>query len=94
MKKTLDSAFEKARERSGLESPVIGLESEFSLYVNGSAMKPEDEFKDPKAFLSQDAMHRVGTSYSVSTGGAWGRASAASSRHAAEEPVDESAHWG
>ncbi len=53
-----------------LRLAAIGMEAEFTLVVDGREVKPEDLFGDPRAFLSGPLMHRVGTSYSLPTGGA------------------------
>ena len=49
---------------------AVGMESEFSLTVDGEAVKPEQIFGDPRAFMGGDRMHRVGTSYHLANGGA------------------------
>ena len=49
---------------------AIGMEAEFSLVVDGRQVRPEDLFGDPRAFLRGPLVHRVGTSYSLPTGGA------------------------
>lgn len=54
----------------GLRLAAIGMESEFSLLVDEEAVRPEDVFGDPRSFLGKARMHRVGTSYHLSTGGA------------------------
>lgn len=46
------------------------MEAEFSVFVDGEQVKPEDVFKDPRTFLGEDLMHRRGTSYHLPTGGA------------------------
>jgi hypothetical protein len=48
----------------------IGIESEFSLFLNDKQVKPEDVFGDPSAFVRGTMMHRKGTSYHMPTGGA------------------------
>jgi hypothetical protein len=53
-----------------LELAAIGLESEFSVFLNGKPTKPEDIFKDPRDFVRGPLMHRVGTSYHMPNGGA------------------------
>lgn len=53
-----------------LRLAAIGMEAEFTLVVDGQEVKPEDVFGDPSAFLNGPLMHRVGTSYSLPTGGA------------------------
>jgi hypothetical protein len=61
-------------ERSGpaqrLQLAAMGLEAEFSLCVDDKAVKPEDIFGDPRAFIRGHLMHRVGTSYHLPTGAA------------------------
>jgi hypothetical protein len=63
------SGFEPRGEHR-LELAAIGMESEFSLIVNGEAAKPEDVFGNPRAFIRGHLMHRQGTSYHLPTGGA------------------------
>ena len=53
-----------------LRLAAIGMEAEFTLVVDDEQVKPEDLFGDPRAFLRGPLMHRVGTSYSLPTGGA------------------------
>ena len=53
-----------------LELAAIGLESEFSVFLNGKPTKPEDIFKDPRDFVRGNLMHRQGTSYHMPNGGA------------------------
>jgi hypothetical protein len=60
-------AWKTAREP---ERPAIGLEAEFVTVVDGEPVDPKDAFGDPRAFLGQDAMHRVGSSYHLPNGGA------------------------
>ncbi|GAA4843506.1 hypothetical protein [Algivirga pacifica] len=50
--------------------PAIGLEAEFTLYLNDKATTPEKVFGDPTKLLEHLAMHRVGSSYHIPTGGA------------------------
>jgi hypothetical protein len=52
------------------ERPAIGLEAEFVTVIDGEPVDPKDAFGDPRAFLGQDAMHRVGSSYHLPNGGA------------------------
>jgi hypothetical protein len=49
---------------------AIGMESEFSVFINERHVKPEDAFGSPRAFIRGDLMHRKGTSYHLPTGGA------------------------
>ena len=53
-----------------LQLAAIGMEAEFSVFVDGEQVKPEDVFGDPRTFLGNDLMHRRGTSYHLPTGGA------------------------
>jgi hypothetical protein len=53
-----------------LKLAAIGMESEFSLVINGEPVTPEEAFGDPLAFMSKPLMHRQGTSYHLPTGGA------------------------
>lgn len=53
-----------------LQLAAIGMEAEFSVFVDGEQVKPEDVFGDPRTFLGKNLMHRKGTSYHLPTGGA------------------------
>lgn len=53
-----------------LQLAAMGMEAEFSLVVDGRPTRPEDLFGDPRGFLGDGLMHRVGTSYHLPTGGA------------------------
>ena len=53
-----------------LQMAAIGFEAEFALFINDVQQKPEDVFGDPRAFIRGELMHRTGTSYHLSTGGA------------------------
>lgn len=53
-----------------LELAAMGVESEFVLVVDDEAVRPEDLFGDPRAFIRQELVHRRGTSYHLPTGGA------------------------
>lgn len=48
----------------------VGLEAEFSLFVDEQPVRPEEIFRDPRAFVRESLVHRVGTSYHLPTGGA------------------------
>lgn len=62
----------KGRERTGapLSLAAVGLEAEFALIVDGTQVRPEDLFKDPRGFVRTPLVHRRGTSYHLPTGGA------------------------
>lgn len=49
---------------------AMGMEAEFTLMIDGKKRRPESVFGDPRSFLGSDLMHRKGTSYHLSTGGA------------------------
>lgn len=53
-----------------LSLAAIGLESEFSVFVDDRPVKPERLFGSPLAFIRQPLMHRTGSSYHLPTGGA------------------------
>ncbi len=55
---------------AGLELAAMGMEAEFSVMVDGEPVRPEELFGDPRAFVRDKLMHRVGTSYHLPTGGA------------------------
>jgi hypothetical protein len=59
-----------AAHTADLRNPVIGLEAEFGLVVDGAVARPEDLFGSPQRFIRQKLMHRTGTSYHLPTGGA------------------------
>ncbi len=60
----------RTRAGGALELAAMGMEAEFSLLVDGAPARPEDLFGDPRAFVRDRLMHRVGTSYHLPTGGA------------------------
>src|SRR5688500_18118887 len=60
----------RALTQDRLELAAIGMEAEFSVFVDGEQVKPEDVFKDPRTFLGPKLTHRRGTSYHLPTGGA------------------------
>jgi hypothetical protein len=57
-----------APERLALAA--MGMEAEFSLFVDDQMVRPEDVFGTPRGFLQGELMHRQGTSYHLPTGGA------------------------
>ncbi|HUE77649.1 MAG TPA: hypothetical protein VMM83_06885 [Longimicrobiales bacterium] len=69
MKKRERTAPGRKRSREP-ERGAVGLEAEFVCVVDGEAVDPKDAFGDPRAFLGDGALHRVGTSYHLPTGGA------------------------
>lgn len=55
---------------SRLRLAAVGLEAEFSLYIDDAAARPEAVFGNPRTFIRGDLLHRVGTSYQLPTGAA------------------------
>jgi len=49
---------------------AIGLEAEFTVFVDDRQERPEDVFGSPTAIVRQPMMHRMGRSYHLPTGGA------------------------
>jgi hypothetical protein len=58
------------RERTHLQLGAVGLEAEFSLFVDNRHVRPEDIFDDPRGFIRGALTHRTGTSYQLPTGAA------------------------
>lgn len=61
---------ERTISQDQLQLAAIGMEAEFSVFIDGEQVKPEDVFHDPRTFLGRNLMHRRGTSYHLPTGGA------------------------
>lgn len=68
--KKLGTSKEERAQQAELELAAIGMESEFSVLLDGQPVKPEDVFGSPRAFVRGSLMHRKGTSYHLPTGGA------------------------
>jgi len=49
---------------------AIGMESEFTVILDGQPVKPEDVFKSPTNIVRAPMIHRTGRSYHLPTGGA------------------------
>jgi hypothetical protein len=58
------------RETPRLRLAAVGLEAEFSLFVDEQPARPEEIFGDPRAFIRGSLVHRTGTSYQLPTGAA------------------------
>src|SRR5207249_10581663 len=50
--------------------PVIGLEAEFNLFINGRRRRPEKVFGDPSRLVRSRMIPRTGKSFQLPTGGA------------------------
>lgn len=53
-----------------LDMPVIGLESEFKVFVDDVEVLPEDVWRTPRAFISTPTLKRTTKSVQLPTGGA------------------------
>src|SRR5437762_3785873 len=56
--------------RMHLAMPVIGIESEFTVFVDDVAVAPEDIWRKPSAFIEQPLLKRTTKSMQLPTGGA------------------------
>jgi hypothetical protein len=56
--------------RDRVAQAAIGLEAEFTVILDGRAVKPEDVFGSPTRIVRTPMMHRTGRSYHLPTGGA------------------------
>ena len=61
---------EAVTSRARVALGAIGLESEFTVVVDGQQERPEDVFGSPTAIVRQPMMHRTGRSYHLPNGGA------------------------
>jgi hypothetical protein len=60
----------RRRASSRGQVPVIGLEAEFTLYVDDEKRKPEEVFGTAQAFVRQKMLPRKGRSFQLPAGGA------------------------
>ncbi|MDB4916886.1 MAG: hypothetical protein JWM95_4530 [Gemmatimonadetes bacterium] len=65
-----DRAPARATRIAGGRLPAIGLEAEFTTFVDGIAQKPEDVFGSPRKVVRGPLVHRAGKSFHLPTGGA------------------------
>src|SRR5437764_14169440 len=56
--------------RTGLEMPVIGMESEFNVWLDEVEINPEPYFKHPSTFIEGPLLAREKSSVQLPTGGA------------------------
>ncbi|MEA2488246.1 MAG: hypothetical protein QOH21_38, partial [Acidobacteriota bacterium] len=56
--------------RNELDLPVIGLEAEFQVFVDGELVVPEDYWRTPSGFIDQPLLARTSKSSQLPTGGA------------------------
>ena len=69
LKTELDSELARSR-RTWLEMPVIGMESEFNVYLDEEEINPEPYWKHPSAFIDRPLLSREKSSLQLPTGGA------------------------
>jgi hypothetical protein len=69
VKSELDSEIARAR-RTWLEMPVIGMESEFNVWLDEEEINPEPYWKHPSAFIDRPLLKREKSSLQLPTGGA------------------------
>jgi len=68
-KRDLDSELRRSR-KTWLAYPVIGMESEFNVWLDGEEINPETYWKSPSAFIDRPLLAREKTSLQLPTGGA------------------------
>lgn len=56
--------------RNELDFPVIGLEAEFKVFIDGTEVVPEEYWRAPTAFIDRPLLHRTSKSSQLPTGGA------------------------
>jgi len=69
LKSELDSEVRRAR-RNWLDMPVIGMESEFNVWLDEVEINPEPYWKHPSAFIDRPLLKREKSSLQLPTGGA------------------------
>lgn len=69
LKSELDSELRRSR-RTWLDMPVIGMESEFNVWLDEVEINPEPYWKHPSAFIDRPLLKREKSSLQLPTGGA------------------------
>jgi hypothetical protein len=69
-KDQLDSEIARRLARTRLNMPVIGMESEFNVWLDEAEINPEPYWIHPSAFIDQPLLKREKTSVHLPTGGA------------------------
>jgi hypothetical protein len=70
LKYELDSDVARRLQKTRLKMPVIGMESEFNVWLDEVEINPEPYWKHPSAFIDQPLLKREKTSLQLPTGGA------------------------
>jgi hypothetical protein len=69
-KTDLDREIARRLSRTKLDMPVIGMESEFNVWLDEKEINPEPYWKHPSAFIDRPLLKREKTSLQLPTGGA------------------------
>lgn len=69
-KHELDSEIARRLRKTRLRMPVIGMESEFNVWLDEVEINPEPYWKHPSAFIDQPLLKREKSSLQLPTGGA------------------------
>jgi hypothetical protein len=69
-KTELDRELARRLQKTRLNMPVIGMESEFNVWLDEVEINPEPYWKHPSAFIDQPLLKREKTSLQLPTGGA------------------------
>jgi hypothetical protein len=70
LKNELDRELARLLQQTRLDMPVIGMESEFNVWLDEVEINPEPYWKHPSAFIDQPLLKREKTSLQLPTGGA------------------------
>lgn len=70
LKTELDREIARLLRSTQLDMPVIGMESEFNVWLDEVEINPEPYWKHPSAFIDQPLLKREKTSLQLPTGGA------------------------
>lgn len=65
-----ERAFDKALQQTELQMPVIGMESEFNVWLDEKEIDPKPFWKHPSAFIDRPLLPREKSSLQLPTGGA------------------------
>src|SRR5438105_960205 len=65
-----DIAPRRVPKRNWLKMPVVGLESEFNVWLDGAEIDPRAYWEHPKSFIDQTLLPREKSSLQLPTGGA------------------------
>src|SRR4051812_26379918 len=69
-KPKLSTRLASARSTAGSKHPCIGLEAEFTVYVDDEKRRPEEVFKNPRFLVREKMIPRPGRSWHLPSGGA------------------------